>query len=196
MMMGMAGAAALLPTGAGATDLKLSLGAAGEYDSNIFHRETQIKDDFVVLGIPQVDFIDTEGKFTYDVGYTFPYQHSIKTDALRDFSHVANLAADYHMSDQMQFGFSNQFSYLNALNNTFDSTPNLQESGHRHVLRNDASFDATYLISPRLTSTTQIDQLVFSTDQSDRSDNQTYSLSSGLDYLITERQRAGGGLSF
>src|SRR5215468_10949586 len=150
MMMGMVGAAALLPTGAGATDLKLSLGAAGEYDSNIWHRETQIKDDFVVLGIPQVDFLDTEGKFTYDVGYSFPYQHSIKTDALRDFSHVASLSADYHMSDQTQFAFTNQFAYLNALNNSFDSTPNVAQNSRQRVLTNDATFDVTYLISPRM----------------------------------------------
>src|SRR5215471_19480252 len=161
----MVAAAALLPMGAGATDLKLSLGAAGEYDSNIFHRESDIKGDYVVMAFPQVDFLDTEGKFTYDVSYLFPYQHSIDTDALRNFSHIANVSADYHMSDQTQFSFSNYFSYLNAVNNSFDNTPNLQESGNNRVLRNDANFGVTYLVSPRLSSQTTIDQEVFSTNQ-------------------------------
>jgi hypothetical protein len=199
IIAGMLGAAALLPTrNAAATDLKLSLGAAGEYDSNIFHRETQILDDFVVIGIPQLELLDTEGKLTYDVGYVFPYQHSIETNALRDFSHIANLSADYHLSDQTQFSFSNRFSYLNSLNNSFDSsTPNIADNQKRQqVLRNDASLGAVYLISPRLSSESSFDQGVFSSSQEDRSDNQTYSLATGLDYLVSERQRAGGGLSF
>jgi hypothetical protein len=198
MMTGMVGAAALLPLRAAwATDLKLSLGAAGEYDSNIFHRESHIEDDFVVIGIPQLELLDTEGKFTYDAGYSFPYQHSIKTNALRDFNHVANLSMDYHQSDQTQFSFSNQFSYLNALSNSFDQTPNIADNEERHrITRNDATFGVTHLFSPRLQSETSIDQEVFSTTQEDRSDNQTYSASTGLTYLVTERQRAGGGVSF
>ena len=199
IIAGMLGAAALLPTrNAAATDLKLSLGAAGEYDSNIFHRENKIRDDFVVIGIPQIELLDTEGKFTYDVGYLFPYQHSIETNALRDFSHIANASADYHLSDQTQFSFSNRFSYLDSLNNNFDSsTPNVADNQKRQrVLRNDASLGAVYLISPRLWSQSSFEQEVFSSSQNDRSDNQTYSLSSGLDYLVSERQRAGGGLSF
>ena len=198
MMMGMVGAAALLPLReAGATDLKLSLGAAGEYDSNIFHREHNIKDDFVVMGIPQLELLDTEGKLTYDAGYSFPYQHSIKTNALRDFNHVARLSTDYHMSDATQFSFTNYFSYLNALSNTFDQTPNIADNEERHrITRNDATLGAVHLFSPRLQSETTFEQEVFSTTQDDRSDNQTYSVATSLSYFLSERQRAGGGVSF
>src|SRR5262245_14879098 len=164
MMTGMVGAVALLPLReAGATDLRLSLGAAGEYDSNIFNRESDVKDDFVMLGVPQVEFLDSEGKLTYDASYSFPYQHSIKTDALRDFNHVASLSTDYPMSDQTQFAFSNYFTYQNALSNTFDQTPNIADNERRHrITRNDATFGVTHFFSPRLMSETSIDQQVFS----------------------------------
>src|SRR5262245_12838765 len=112
----LAAACALLWSAPGhATDLRLSLGAAGEYDSNIFNREEKARDDFVVLGDPQIELLETEGKFTYDVGYEFPYQHSIKTNALNNFSHLARIGADYHLSDRTQFSFSNRFSYLQAI---------------------------------------------------------------------------------
>ena len=85
-----------------ATDLRLSLGAQGEYDSNIYQRERDIRDDFVILAIPAIGLFETEGKFTYDVGYEFPFQRSIKTNALNDFNHIVRVGTDYHLSDRTQ----------------------------------------------------------------------------------------------
>ena len=168
MITGMVGSVALLALAdAGATDLKFSLGAAGEYDSNIYHRETKVRDDyFVVIGIPYIGLADSEGKFTYEGGYSFPYQHSIETNALRGFNHVGRLAADYHMSDQTQFSFSNNFRYEQSLSNNFDQTPGVANNQHdQQVLTNDATFGIDYLVSPRLRSQTEIEQEVYSTTQ-------------------------------
>jgi opacity protein-like surface antigen len=178
----------------GATDLRLSLGAEGEYDSNIFRRETDIEDDFVILAVPAIQLLETEGKFTYDVGYTFPYQHSIKTNALRDFNHVVRTGADYHLSDRTQFSFSDRFSYTEGLSNNFDQTPTVGEDFRQNILRNHATLGAAHRFTPRLSSHSTFGQEIFRTTQDNRSDNRSYSLGSGLDYMLTERQTLSGGV--
>jgi long-subunit fatty acid transport protein len=180
---------------AGAADLRLSLGAGGEWDSNIYNRESDVEDDFVINVAPSIALLESEGKFTYDVGYTFPYQHSIKTNALNDFNHVARLGMDYHLSDRTQFAFSNRFSYQQALSSDFDNTPTIgNDDRNQEVLRNRAEGSVRYRFTPRLSNETTLEQEVFSTTEDDRSDNQSYSLVSGLDYMLTERQTLGGGV--
>ncbi len=184
----------------GATDLRLSLAAQGEYDSNVFQRERKIRDDFVIVGIPSVEFLETEGKFTYDVGYQFPYQRSIKENALNDFNHLVRVGADYHLSDRTQLSFSDRFSYVEALAddniNNDNNPPTVADNEvDQEILRNRASFGVAHRITPRLSSNSGFEQEVYSTSQNDRSDNQSYSLTSGLDYQLTERQTVGGGLT-
>ena len=178
-----------------AADVRLSLGAEGEYDSNVYNRETKIRDDFVIIGVPDITLLETEGKFTYDVGYSFPYQHSITTDALRDFNHVARVGADYHLSDRTQFAFSDRFSYQQALSSNFDNTPTIGDNNrNQEILRNRVEGSMKYRFTPRLSNETTLGQEIFTTTQDDRSDNQSYEVTSGLDYLLTERQTLGGGL--
>jgi opacity protein-like surface antigen len=180
---------------AGAADLRLALGAGGEWDSNIYNRETDVKDDFVINVAPSATLLESEGKFTYDVGYTFPYQHSIKTNALNDFNHIARVGMDYHLSDRTQFAFSDRFSYQQALSSDFDNTPTIgNDDRNQEVLRNGAEAGVTYRFTPRLSNQTTLGQEIFSTTEDDRSDNQSYSLVSGLDYMLTERQTVGGGV--
>jgi hypothetical protein len=189
------GAALLGSSTSGATDLELSLGAQGQYDSNIFHRETKVRDDFVVLGVPRIGLVDTEGKFTYEGAYSFPYQRSIKTNALKDFNQVADISADYHMSDRTQFSFSDRFSYLETLSNNFDSTPTIASDRVRqNELRNDANLGLVERFTPRLSNETDFFQEVYSTTQDNRSDNRSYALTSSLNYLLTERNTFGGGI--
>ena len=178
-----------------AADVRLALGAEGEYDSNVYNRETKIRDDFVIVGVPEITLLETEGKFTYDVGYSFPYQHSIMTDALNDFNHVARVGADYHLSDRTQFGFSDRFSYQQALSSDFDNTPTIgNDDLNQEILRNRVEAEAHYRFTPRLSNETTLGQEIFTTSQNDRSDNQSYEVTSGLDYMLTERQTLGGGL--
>jgi opacity protein-like surface antigen len=191
-------AIAVLWAGPGlAADVRLSLGAQGEYDSNIYQRESNVEDDFVILGIPHVELLETEGKFTYDLSYQFPYQRSIQTNALRRFNHIARAGADYHLSDRTQLGFSDRFYYTEALSDEFNQgTPTLGQNNQddQEILRNRATFDLQHRFTPRLSNQTTAEQEIFSTTESNRSDNQTYSLVSGLDYMLTERQTLGGGV--
>jgi hypothetical protein len=179
-----------------ATDLRLALGAQGEYDSNVYQRETKIRDDFVIFGIPAIGLFESEGKFTYDVGYQFPYQRSIKTNALRNFNHLARVAADYHLSDRTQFSFSNRFSYVEALssNNEDDTPPIADNNIDQEVLRNRATFRSEHRLTPRLANDSSFSQEVYYTTQDNRADNQSYGLASGLHYDLTERQTLGGGI--
>jgi len=178
-----------------AADVRLALGAIGSYDSNIFHRKNNVKDDFIITATPSITLLESEGKFTYDVGYTFPYQHSIKTNALNDFNHLARLGLDYHLSDRTQLAFTNRFSYQEALASDFDNQQSIGDNGrNQQILRNRAEATMTYRFTPRLSNETTLGQEVFSTTQKDRSDNQSYSVLSSLDYMLTERQSLGGGL--
>jgi long-subunit fatty acid transport protein len=178
-----------------AADLRLALGAQGEYDSNIYNRETKVRDDFVITAVPDIRLLESEGKFTYDVGYSFPYQRSIQTNALRNFNHVARVGADYHLSDRTQFSFSDRFSYQQALSSNFDDTPTIgQDDRNQQILRNRAEGSARYRFTPRLSNETTLGQEIFTTTQDDRSDNQSYSILSALDYMLTERQTLGGGV--
>lgn len=178
-----------------AADLRLALGVQGEYDSNIYNREDKIRDDFVIAAIPDITLLETEGKFTYDVGYSFPYQRSIQTDALRDFNHVARVGADYHLSDRTQFAFSNRFSYQQALSSNFDDTPTIGDNeDNQEILRNRVEGTTRHRFTPRLSNETTLGQELFRTTQDDRSDNESYSILSGLDYMLTERQAVGGGI--
>jgi len=186
---------------AGAADVRLSLGAATEYDTNVFRREDddglpgRVEDDFVVSGIPEIQLLETEGKLTYDVGYEFPYQRSLDTDALRGFNHVARIGADYHLSDRTQFAFSDRFSYEKSLSTEFDDTPQVQSSDEReHIWRNRLSLGARHKLTPRLGSELRFEQQVFYTDQTDRSDNQSYTLTGALERMLTERQMLSGGV--
>jgi predicted porin len=193
----MAAAVALLAAGpGGAADLRLALGAQGEYDSNVFQRERDVEDDFVILGIPDLALLDTEGKLTYDVGYSFPYQRSIKTDALRQFNHLVRVGTDYHLSDRTNLAFSDRFAYVEALSNDFDDgTPTIADNETRQeILRNRASFEVEHKFTPRLANFSSAQQEIYSSTQDDRSDNRSYSLSSGLDYMLTERHSLAGGL--
>src|SRR5262245_12561647 len=150
-----------------ATDLRLSLGAQGEYDSNVYRRETKIRDDFVILGIPSIQLLETEGKLTYEVGYEFPYQHSIMTNALNNFIHLARVGADYHLSDRTQLSFSNRFTYVQALaDNNNNDTPNITDNDtDQEVLRNRASFRSEHRFTPRLFNDTTFAQEVYYTTQ-------------------------------
>ena len=178
-----------------AADVRLQLGVQGEYDSNIFNRETDIQDDFVIAAVPELTLLETEGKFTYDVGYAFPYQRSIKTDALRDFNHVARIGADYHLSDRTQFAFSDRFTYQQALSSNFDNTPTIGDNDrNQEILRNRVEGGVVYRFTPRLSNNATLGQEIFTTTQDDRSNNQSYSIVDGLDYMLTERQSLGGGI--
>jgi len=194
----LAAACALLWSAPGhATDLRLSLGAQGEYDSNIYNREEKVRDDFVILALPSIELLETEGKFTYNAGYEFPYQHSIKTNALRNFNHLARLGADYHLSDRTQFSFSNRFSYTQALsdNNNNNGTLNIGDNNtDQEVLRNRATFRSEHRFTPRFFNDTAFTQEVYHTTQDNRQQNQSYGIGSGLHYDLTERQTLGGGV--
>lgn len=177
------------------TDLRLALGVEGEYDSNIYNTDQKVRDDFVVIAVPDLKLMETEGKFTYDVGYSFPYHRSIETDALRKFNHVAHAGADYHLSDRTQFGFSNRFSYIEGISSNFNQTPTIGDNQtNQRYLRNRTEERVKHRFTPRLSNETTLQQDVFSTTQDNRSDNQNYTLLSGLDYMLTERQSLGGGL--
>ena len=178
-----------------AADVRLALGVQGEYDSNIYNREEKIRDDFVIAAIPDITLLETEGKFTYDVGYSFPYQRSIKTDALRDFNHQARIGADYHLSDRTQFAFSDRFTYQQALSSNFDEEPTIGDNErNQEILRNRVQATTQHRFTPRLSNETTLGQDLFRTTQDDRSDNESYSILSGLDYMLTERQAVGGGI--
>jgi opacity protein-like surface antigen len=186
---------------AGAADLRLSLGASSEYDTNVYRRDKNdgvpgaIEDDFVISGIPELQLLETEGKLTYEVGYEFPYQRSIDTDALRGFNHGARIGTDYHMNDATRFSFSDRFSYQQSLNTQFDDTPEVQSTDERqHIFRNRLSLGAHHRWSPRLGSNLRFDQQLFYTDQQDRSDNQSYTLTGDLEHMLTERHTISGGL--
>ena len=179
-----------------ATDLRLSLGVQGQYDSNVYQRESSIEDDFVILAVPEIQLLETEGKFTYDFGYEFPYQRSIKTNALQNLNHIVRVGADYHLSDRTQFSFSDRFSYVEALSDNFDDgAPNLADNEtDQEVLRNRMTTGLAHHFTPRLSSTSSFSHELYHTTQDNRSDNRSYSLGGGLNYMLTERQTLGGGL--
>ena len=58
---------------AGAADLRLQLGLTGEYDSNIYNRETKIRDDFVINVVPDVTLLETDKLDTEGMPGEVPY---------------------------------------------------------------------------------------------------------------------------
>jgi opacity protein-like surface antigen len=185
-------------------DLQLSLVTSMEYDSNVRRRERDIKDDFVFRAAPRLDLIEDEGKFTYNLWYTFPYQKSIKEDVLDDFNHIANARADYHLSDATQFSFRNRFSYLETLTNRVDddvvNDPNLapqisDNEEKERVLRNRLDLGMEHMFSPRLSSNYNFDFDLYDTTQDNRSNNRQYSLRGGAQYALTRRHQLGGGVA-
>ena len=79
--------------------------------------------------------------------------------------------------------------------NRDDGTPTIADNEvDQEILRNRAAFAVDHRFTPRLSSNSAFQQEVFSSSQGNRSDNQSYSLSTGLDYQLTERQTLGGGI--
>jgi hypothetical protein len=101
---------------ANATDLDLSLTTTAGYDDNIFRTDKNTKDDASFRFGPTVRIRDETSKASYNVSYNPVYEKFVSWTEADEWSHFANGALDYQLSDRTLVSLSENFRFAQSLN--------------------------------------------------------------------------------
>jgi hypothetical protein len=101
---------------AGAVDVDLSMTTTSGYDNNVFRTEKDKKDDASFRFGPSVRFRDETSKLNYRVSYNPVYEKFASWTDADAWSHFANGALDYQLSDRTLVSLSENFRFAQSLN--------------------------------------------------------------------------------
>lgn len=198
-------AALLLPTLASAADLELSLGAAAEYDSNVYRisddSDRPKKDDVVFRIVPAAIFTSDEGDFTYRLRYSVPFEQGVDSNKnISDFDQIGRVNVGYRVSDSTRLFASNVTRYARSVSRPIEQQdagefiPDVNTERNR-VLRNVAELGISHAFAPRLAGMLRFSHALFDTDQNNRADNWTLNGTGNLNYQLDQKHTVGGGVA-
>jgi len=99
-----------------AGDIDLSLTTTAGYDDNIFRTDNDTKDDASFRFGPTIRVRDETSKASYNVSYNPVYEKFASWTEADEWSHFANGALDYQLSDRTLISLSNNFRFAQSLN--------------------------------------------------------------------------------
>lgn len=199
--------ALMLPMTAQAADVTLSLDGDVLYDSNVFRRENDIKDDVLFRIRPGIELHEDRGQdVNYSLGYIIPIQLSTQYGSrLNDIDQIADGEIRYHVNDRMDVFASDNFRYLRTtvqqaeLNPTSGAgvagSPNLSTRRDRVTL-NFAELGANYRFAPRLTGNLLGSHRYFDTDLRGRQENWFATGAADLEYTLSSKHVLGLGVRY
>jgi hypothetical protein len=190
----------VLPGIAWGADVRLSLGASTEYDSNVFRSPDDERDDVVFRLSPRVAVVEDREQLNYSASYSLPFEIGVNYSDVRDLNHIVDGLVSYRMTPQTELFGNNSFFYVRGLyrndDNLLDTTLGEVGDGRERVLSNDLGLGATHHFTPRLSGTLRFNQGVYDTTQANRSDALDFGGTASSAYQLTEQHEVGGGFSY
>ena len=181
-------------------DVRLSLSASSEYDSNVFRSPDDAKQDVVFRLTPQISLVEDREKLNYSIGYALPYEIGVKYKEVRDLNQHAQASFNYRATPQTEFFGNDAFYFVRGL---YGQDSNLQDQAlgevgdnRERVLQNGLLLGVTHHFTPRLDGTLTVNQGYYDTTQFNRANAISFGGSAFSNYQLTERHQVGGGFSY
>ncbi len=179
--------------------MKLGLAGSVEFDDNVLRSgDDENKDGDVVFRItPSVGFLEDEGKFHWNLGYSFPWERAVRTNAVSDVRHFLTAKASHQASERTRTFFTDSFSYTDSVR--YFST--ISEDGavptlgtfREPVIRNNATLGVQHSFTPLLMGNLTFSNRLFDTDIARRSNAMVYGANTNLVYSVSSHHQLGGG---
>ncbi|MBW2507152.1 MAG: hypothetical protein JRE81_00835 [Deltaproteobacteria bacterium] len=189
---------------AGAIDIDLSMTTTSGYDDNIFRTEKDKKDDATFRFGPTVRFRDETSKLNYRVSYNPVYEKFVSWTDADAWSHFANGAVDYQLSDRTLVSLSENFRFAQSLNRgplmtQSDAAGNdLEFAPDSEVQRDDIYLNtASAAVFHNFTAHTKgeftVSHNFFDSERKNTSKNNTVSGFANVMHALTARDQLGLG---
>lgn len=189
----------LIPSLAGAEELELELGGALEYDSNVFRTSRDPQDDGIFRLLPAATLYRDQGDLRYRLRYAMPFEQGFQYgNQISDFDYVLDLSSFYALDEANEFFFINTFRDDRSVTRRFATEQDVPDISSRRdrVLSNDASFGLNHAFTARTTGGASVNYALWQSDQVTRQDNQTFSATTDLNYVLTRTNQIGTGFTF
>ena len=194
-----------LPMAAPAADLVFEFQGQGNYDSNVFRRSSDVKDDFLFRLRPGVRLEERHGHdLNYSLRYLAPIELSVdNSDRLDSVDHYGDANFSYKPSGRLEFYGSDAFRYQHGTLLSFatletgtDNVPSVDVDSRARVTTNTATAGVRYQLTRNLEADFSIQHQLFETTQESRQDNWMLNLNPNFLYRVHPRLRVGMGVAY
>ena len=191
-----------LPMAVSGADLVFEFQGTGQYDSNVFRRESNVKDDVLFRLRPGVRIEEKHGQdVNYSLRYLAPVELSVdNSDELDNVDQYGDLSLSYRPSGRVEFYGTDHFRYDYG---TLLSFATLDEEGASTIIssrdrttRNTANAGVRYQFSRNLEGDFSIQHQLFKSRRKSRQDNWVLSVNPNFYYRLNPRHRVGMGVSY
>lgn len=187
-----------------AVDLDLSLTTTAGYDNNIFRTDKDTDDDASFRFGPTARVRDTTSKLSYNVSYNPVYEKFASWTEADEWSHFANGALDYQLSDRTRLSLSENFRFAQSLNrgplvaqtdasgNDIQFVPNT-EVRREDVYLNTASASVFHNFTAHTVGEFTVSHNFFDSERNNTSKNNSVSGFANVMHALTARDQVGLG---
>jgi len=187
-----------------AVDLDLSLTTTSGYDNNIFRTNKDTDDDVSFRFGPTARIRDETSKLSYNVSYNPVYEKFVTWTEADEWSHFANAALDYQLSDRTLLSLSENFRFAQSLNrgplvaqtdasgNDIDFVPNT-EVRRDDVYLNTASASVFHNFTAHTVGEFTVSHHFFDSERKNTSKNNSLSGFANVMHALTSRDQVGLG---
>jgi hypothetical protein len=192
-----------LATAAAAEEFQVGARVSTEYDSNLFNSEENEVDDTAVRVTPIIGLRRTQGRFVYDLRYQPRFETWLDGSTDDDWDQNVFGRASWQMSPRTTLRATERFLITKSQNRAGfitdpgqpDASPTTGvEVARQELTRNLLGLGADHVFTPRLTGNLDFGYDIFRTDRDDRFDSDTLRGSAQASYMLSARNRVGGGL--
>ncbi|MBW2694456.1 MAG: hypothetical protein JRE57_17815, partial [Deltaproteobacteria bacterium] len=189
---------------ASAVDIDLSMTTTSGYDNNVFRTEKDKKDDATFRFGPSVRFRDETSKLNYRVSYNPVYEKFASWTDADAWSHFANGALDYQISDRTLVSLSENFRFAQSLNrgplitqsdaagNDLDFAPD-SEVQRDDIYLNTASAAVFHNFTAHTKGEFTVSHNFFDSERKNTSKNNSVSGFANVMHALTARDQLGLG---
>ncbi len=196
--------AAAVPAAArGEAELRVSLSAGGEYDSNVFRRADNEKEDLGARVSTDLEVRGEEPQVRYRATYRPSYVKYIERNTTDDVDHLANANVTARLSNRMELTFVNNFQSFRrlgrediAVDDGSGDTIFRDDDGGRRTTRNRARATLTRAFGSRWTGTSEVFHDVFIPDDNNSATSHTLGTLANTIYGLDANTQVGGGVGF
>ncbi len=187
-----------------AVDLDLSLTTTAGYDDNVFRTDKNTDDDASFRFGPTARIRDETSKLSYNVSYNPVYEKFASFTEADEWSHFANGALDYQLSDRTRVSLFENFRFAQSLNrgplvaqtdasgNDIDFVPNT-EVRREDVYLNTARASVFHNFTAHTQGEFTISHNFFDSERKNTSKNNSVSGFANVMHALTARDQVGLG---